>query len=370
MHRNFSLLLRAKDNSLLAGVASVDVAPASARPGATSVHRSRRNRWLGLLVGVLLLAVISVLSIVVGAKDLPVSAVLSVLFSPDSSEASEIVHSLRVPRTVIGLVAGTALAVAGALMQALTRNPLADPGLLGVNAGAGLAVALGIALLGLNGADQYSVVAFIGAVVATLLVLAVGRTGRYGASPARLVLSGVALAAIFAGISMALTMSLPQVFAGYRSWTVGSLVGRDLTSALPVLPVVAAAAILAVCLGPALGALSLGEDHARALGTKIRRVRGLGLLAITVLAGCATALMGPVVFLGLMIPHIVRRFTGPNQTWIIASCIVYGPTVLLTADILGRVIARPGEYPVGFMTALIGAPMLIALMLRRRVMNL
>ncbi|WP_374947557.1 FecCD family ABC transporter permease [Agreia sp.] len=325
---------------------------------------------VGLVIGVVLLAAALVLSILVGAKPLPVTDVLAALAHPDASEAAEIVFTLRIPRTVVGAFAGMALAVAGALMQALTRNPLADPGLVGVNAGAALAVALGIALMGITSPTEYSVFAFVGAVGATLIVLAIGRTGRYGASPARLVLAGVALAAVFAGISMALTMIFPMVFAGYRAWTVGSLVGHDLLGALPVLPVIVAGLGIALAIGRGLGALSLGDDHARALGTRVGLIRGCALVAVTLLAGCATALIGPVAFIGLMIPHVVRRFTGPSQPRIIVSCLIYGPVVLLGADILGRVIARPGEYPVAFMTALIGAPTLIAVMARRRVISL
>lgn len=334
------------------------------------VRTGAGKRTIGLTTGVVLLAVVIVLSILIGAKPLPVGDVLAALVQPDSSEASEIVFTLRIPRTVVGLFAGMALAVAGAIMQALTRNPLADPGILGVNAGAALAVALGIALVGITTPAQYSAFAFVGAMAATLAVLAIGRTGRYGASPARLVLAGVALAAVFAGVSMALTMMFPLVFAGYRAWTVGSLVGHDLLGALPVLPVIVVGLAIALAVARGLGALSLGDDHARGLGTRVGLVRGSALVSVTLLAGCATALIGPVAFIGLMIPHVVRRFTGPSQPWIISACLIYGPVVLLGADILGRVVARPGEYPVAFMTALIGAPVLIAMMARRRVISL
>lgn len=353
--------------STVAGPAGGSAPAAAGRPPSSA---RRRRRWVGLLGGLLLLAGFLLLSVMVGAKSLSATDVLSVLWRPDGSEASEIVRSYRIPRTVIGLVAGAALAVAGALMQAVTRNPLADPGLLGVNAGAGLAVAVGISVLGLDSPSEYGVAAFLGAGTATVVVLAVGRAGGDAGSPARLVLSGVALAAVFAGLSMALTMTFPRVFAGYRSWTVGSLVGRDLEASAPLFPVVAAALLLALALGPALGTIALGEDHARALGTHVGRARMLALLSITVLAGGATALMGPVVFLGLMVPHAVRRFTGPHQPWIIASCLVYGPVVLLGADVLGRLVAAGGEYPVGFMAALIGAPVLMAMMTRRRVLSL
>ncbi|WP_258064820.1 iron ABC transporter permease [Pseudoclavibacter sp. AY1H1] len=339
-----------------------------AAPSAAGARR--RMRMLGLAIGVALLLVTVVLSVLIGAKPLPIPDMISALANPDGSEASEILFTLRIPRTVVGIFAGMALAVSGALMQALTRNPLADPGLLGVNAGAALAVALGIALVGITTPSEYSVFSFVGAVVATLVVLAIGRTGRYGASPARLVLAGVALAAVFSGISMALTMLFPLVFAGYRAWTVGSLVGHDLLGAMPVLPVIVVGLIVAVCISRGLGALSLGDDHARALGTRVRLVRGAALVSVTLLAGCATALIGPVAFIGLMIPHVVRRFTGPSQPWILASSLIYGPAVLLAADILGRVVAQPGEYPVAFMMAIIGAPVLIAMMARRRVISL
>lgn len=330
----------------------------------------RRRRSVGVLSGCGVLIVVVLLSLALGSRGLPLTDVIGVLLEEDGSEASEIVRNQRLPRTVIGLVAGAAIAVAGGVMQALTRNPLADPGLLGVNAGAGLGVAVGIAFFSMTGPVEHGVSAFVGALLATLIVLGIGRSARGGASPTRLVLAGVALAAVFAGISMALTMMFPEVFNGYRAWTVGTLTGRDPSASLPVIIAVGLALVLAVALGPALGALLLGEDHARALGTHVGRVRLLALVAVTLLAGGGTALMGPVVFLGLMVPHLVRRLTGPHQPSILLGCLVWGPAVLLAADTMGRLVAGRGEYPVSFMTAIIGAPALIILMTRRRVIQL
>ena len=330
------------------------------------MRRSRAGTIAGLVGGCAALAVVLVLSIAVGARDIPFGEALRVAFQPDGTEASLIVHDLRIPRTVIGLVAGAALAVAGAVMQALTRNPLADPGLLGVNAGAGLAITVAVAAFGATTMVAFAGAAFVGALLGTLLVLGIAAAGHDRDKAARLVLAGLALAAIFGGISMAVAMMLPRVFVSYRAWTVGSLAGRDLGGAVPLLVVAVLALAGGLLLARGLGTLALGDDHARALGTPVRFVRLSSLLVVTMLAATATALMGPVAFIGLLVAHAVRLFTGPSQPWIIAACLVYGPLILLGADVAGRVVARPGELPVSLMTALLGAPVLIALITRRR----
>lgn len=328
-------------------------------------RRVRRRRLAGVLAGVAALVATVLASIAIGSNPVSLHDVLAVLFSPDNSEASYVVHMQRLPRTVVGIVVGSGLAVAGALMQGLTRNPLADPGLLGVNAGAGLGVTIAISALGLQGPSQYAWVACLGAMLAATLVAVIGSAG-HGASPARLLLAGVAVTAVLSAVSMALALMYPETFASYSSWTVGALVGREWGTIAAVAPIIVAGIVIALALGPSLGALSIGEDHARAVGIRVGRVRAAGLLGVTLMCGGATALAGPLAFLGLMVPHAVRRFTGPSQPWIIACCALYGPTLVLFADIVGRVVSMPGEYPVGFMTAIIGGPALIVVMSRSK----
>lgn len=344
-----------------------------AKPGAVenlSRRRATARRSAGLVLGIIALIAIIIGSIALGANPIPFDEVFRVLFHPDGSEASEIVHDLRLPRTLVGVLAGAALGTAGALMQALTRNPLADPGLLGVTWGASLGVAIGVATLGLSGPSEYVWVACLGAFIAAAVVFMIGASGNSATSPTRLVLAGVAITAILSGINFAIALMYPMVFASYRSWTVGSLVGREISASTMVTPLILAGLLLAVLLGRPLGAIVLGESHAQAVGVNVKRTRMVGLITVTLLCGGATALAGPLAFIGLMIPHAVRRFTGANQPWTIAFSALYGPVLVLGADVFGRVMARPSEFPVGFMTALIGGPFLIALMLRGKALKL
>lgn len=265
---------------------------------------------------------------------------------------------------------GAAFGVAGALIQALTRNPLADPGILGVNAGAGFAVTLGVGLFGLSGITGYIWFAFLGAAAATLLVYVIGSAGRGFASPVTLVLAGVALAAVLNGFSTFLTLIDPDTFRSIRNWGLGSVARTSLEDAAAVLPFLLAGLLLAVLLSGALNSIALGDDLAASLGTRIMRTRILGIIAVTLLAGGATALTGGIAFLGLMVPHVVRWFVGPDQRWIILCSALAAPVLVLAADVLGRVIARPGEIEVGILIAVVGAPVLIALVRRRRASGL
>jgi iron complex transport system permease protein len=316
------------------------------------------------------LAVTSLASFMVGANPLPLDAVWSGLWRPDGSEASIIVHTLRIPRTVVGILVGAAFGVSGAVIQALTRNPLADPGILGVNAGAGFAVTLGVGLLGISGITGYIWLAFLGAAGATVLVFMIGSAGRGSASPVTLVLAGVALGAVLTGFSTFLTLIDPDTFDALRNWGVGSIARTGLADTMQVAPFLAGGLLLALLLSGSLNAIALGDDLAAALGTSILRTRVLGVLAVTLLAGAGTALTGGIGFIGLMVPHVVRWIVGPDQRWIIAYSALTAPVIVLAADVLGRVLGRPGEIEVGIMTAVIGAPVLIALVRRRRASGL
>ena len=320
----------------------------------------------GSVVLLFALALAVVLSFTVGANPLSPQAVWTTLQGGGTPETDYIVFDLRIPRTVTGLVAGAALGVAGALIQAFTRNPLADPGILGVNAGAALAVALGVTFLGLRDVSQFVWLAFVGALVVTVAVYLIGSSGRGSADPLRLTLAGVALGAVLSGITTGLSLSDPDAFDSMRSWNAGSLLGRGFDVILPVVPFVVAGLVVALLLAPGLNAIGLGEDVARAQGAHVAGIRVGVIAAVTLLAGAATALAGPISFIGLMVPHVIRWTFGVDQRLILPLSAVLAPVILLLADVLGRIIIAPAEVPVGIVAAFVGAPVLIVLARRRR----
>lgn len=318
---------------------------------------------LALLAGVLVVAV--GLSLMVGSNSLSPHAVLEVLRGGGTSEARYVVLDLRVPRTLAGLVVGAALGAAGAVIQAFTRNPLADPGILGVNAGAAFAVALGVAFLGLRSLTSVVGLAFLGAFLVTVAVYLIGSAGRGAADPVRLTLAGVALGAVFSGLTTGLTLSDPDAFAQMRSWNAGSLLGRGFDVLAPAAVLIGLALVGALVLAPGLDALALGDDVARSQGANLRVIRAGAVVVVTVLAGTATALAGPISFIGLMVPHVVRWVAGVDQRRILIGSVVLAPVIVLLSDVLGRVLIAPAEIPVGIVTALVGAPVLIVLVRRR-----
>jgi len=332
--------------------------------------RSAAVRGAGLLVAVGVLVLVGLLSLAVGAKQIPLSTVIDALWHGGNTPDAIVIRDLRVPRTLLGLAVGAALGLAGAIMQALTRNPLADPGLLGVNAGASLAVVFSMAYLGLQSINAYVWMALLGAAGATLLVYTIGATGRGGATPVRLALSGTAITAVFTGIITAILLLDPRAFDQYRFWRVGALSSRDLHTIAQVLPFLVVGAILALALARPLNAIALGEDTAQALGAHVGRTRTMAMLAVTLLCGAATAAAGPIVFVGLAVPHMARAITGPDQRWVLPYAMVLAPVLLLASDVLGRILARPGELQVGIVTAFLGAPVFIALIRRRKLAQL
>jgi iron complex transport system permease protein len=305
-----------------------------------------------------------VLSIAVGAKQLPLSDVWAGLLHPDSADYP-VVHRMRLPRTLLGLLAGTALGLAGAVMQALTRNPLADPGLLGINAGASAAVASAASFLGVATFGGYVWYALLGAATVTALVYAVG--GGRGATPARLALAGAALNAMLYSYVSAVMLLDAASLDRLRFWTVGSLASAESPTVLTVLPFIAAGLLIALATARPLNALVLGDDAARALGARPAAVRATAVVAVTLLCGAATAACGPIVFVGLIVPHLVRALTGPDLRWLLPYSAVLAPVLLLGADVAGRVLGRPGELQVGLMTAVLGGPLFLHLVIRGRV---
>ncbi len=277
-----------------------------------------------------------------------------------------VVRELRLPRTAIGLLAGCSLGVAGALMQGHTRNPLGDPGLLGVTAGASFAVVLSIWLFGMSTASGYIWSALAGALLGSVAVYLIGSSGRGGATPVSLALAGSSLSFLLYALVQAITIRETTALDAFRFWVVGALAGRDADVVAQIAPFVVLGLVLAVVNAPALNLLGLGEDVARGLGTRIWLARGTGLLAITLLTGAATAGCGPIAFVGLVVPHVARALTGPDHRWLVPYAGLLGAVSLLVADVLGRVVARPGELQVGIVLALLGAPFFIALVRRRK----
>ncbi len=332
--------------------------------------RFKLTRAAGLALAAVALVFVALVSLAVGAKGIPLGEVAEALFHDDGSEQAAIVRELRLPRTLVGLAIGCALGLAGALMQSITRNPLADPGLLGVDAGAAAAVVLAISLLDVRGVGTYMWFAFAGAAVASLAVYALGSTGRGGATPVRLALAGTAILAALTALIEGVTLLDRTAFDQYRFWSVGSLAGRGLDVLAPVAPFLVLGGLIALALARPLNALALGADAGRALGAHVGRTRVLTAIAIVLLCGGATAVAGPIAFVGLAIPHVARAIVGPDLRWVIPYSMLLGAILLLSADILGRVVVRPGELQVGIVTAVLGAPVFIALVRRRRIAQL
>lgn len=346
--------------------------PPGSHGSGNRVYRSSiRRRLIGVVLLACSLAVCALFSIAVGAKPIPVGTVIDAVFAYDSEVTDHlIVRELRAPRTLTGIAVGAALGVAGALMQGVTRNPLADPGLLGVNAGAAFAVVLAIWAFGLTSIDSLVWFAFVGAGLASVVVYALGSMGRGGATPIRLALAGAALSALLGSLTGAVTLLDQATLDQFRFWAVGSLAGRDLDVVTQMTPFVVVGLLVAVAVTRPLNALALGEDAARALGTRVGATRFAAAIAVTLLCGAAVAATGPIGFVGLVVPHAVRAWFGPDQRWLVPACGLAGPVLLLACDIVGRIIARPGEVQVGIMTAAIGGPAFVILVRRTRMAQL
>jgi iron complex transport system permease protein len=357
-------------------VADVGVAPrASTAPASASgvpggIARRRTIRLVGLVAAIGVLLFVLLLSLAVGAKPIPLGDVVRAFTTFDGSADHLVVRELRLPRTLVGVLVGAALGVAGALMQAITRNPLADPGLLGVNAGASLAVVIGISVFNLGALSSYVWFAFVGAMVTSVVVYTLGSMGRGGATPVRLALAGAALSALLGALTSAVVLLDQATLDQFRFWVVGSLAGRDQDVLVQVLPFIAVGLVVGLGCARPLNSLGLGEETARALGTRIGWTRVATALSVTLLCGAATAACGPIGFIGLVVPLAARAVVGPDQRWLLPYSAVLGPIVLITCDVVGRVVARPAEVQVGIMTAAIGGPAFVLLVRRVRMAQL
>ncbi|WP_026119073.1 FecCD family ABC transporter permease [Nocardiopsis ganjiahuensis] len=340
------------------------------RAGGTGLLSGPGARGTGLAAAVAVLVALALASVLIGYQTLSAADVYAAYAAFTGSDTDLVVRHLRVPRTLAGLAVGAALGVSGVLVQGVTRNPLGDPGILGINAGAALAAVVAISVLGVSTLLGYVGFAFLGAAVAACAVYAVGSLGPDGAGPVRLALAGAAITALLGSLTSAIVLRDRASLDEYRFWIVGSLAGADTSALLQALPFLGAGLLLAAALARPLNAVALGDELARSLGTRLWLVRGASALAVVLLAGAATAAAGPIGFVGVAVPHIARALVGPDYRWVLPWSAVLAPALLLAADIVGRVVVRPEELQVGIVTAFVGAPFFILLVRRRRTAGL
>ncbi|GAA1841290.1 iron chelate uptake ABC transporter family permease subunit [Agromyces salentinus] len=337
----------------------------------SSAGRRPRRVGSGRAVAVLaacalvLLAVVAA-SLALGVRSIDPGVVWQAVIGPDPANADHnVVWQLRVPRTVIGLLAGVALGLAGTLIQGVTRNPIADPGLLGLNSGASLAVVLCISLLGVSSPLGYVWFAFAGAAAAAAVVFSIGR-----GQPVRLALVGAAVTAFITPLITLVLLRDTEAFNQYRFWAVGSLTGRGLDVAALLWPFILVGAILAFVLANRLNLIALGDDVANSLGQRVGTTRLVAGIALVLLCGTATSLAGPIALVGLVVPHAARRLVGTDYRWIMPTALLLGPVMLLAADVIGRLIVPNSELEAGVVAAFLGAPVLIAIARGRNVAGL
>ncbi|RDG35422.1 FecCD family ABC transporter permease [Streptomyces corynorhini] len=335
-------------------------------PYTAPARRTAGTRALWLLIGLLLLAAVMAASLAFGSRDVGWSDVWSALGGADASLEQAAVTK-RVPRTVLAVVIGAALGLSGCVMQGVTRNPLADPGILGVNMGASLAVVTAVAFFGLSSPTGYVWVAIAGAALSALFVYTVGSLGRGGATPLKLALAGAATSAAFASLVSAVVLPRNDIAGSFRLWQIGGVGGASFDRIGQVLPFLLVG--FAVCLlsGRALNSLALGDELAAGLGERVAFVRALAALGAVLLCGAATAVAGPIAFVGLVVPHTCRLLVGVDHRWLLPFSALLGASLLTAADVVGRVVARPSEIDVGILTALIGAPFFIYIVRRQKV---
>lgn len=339
-------------------------ATASRRPGVGAL------RPVGLVASLGVLALTALLSLGVGSVTIPWGTVVDAFVGFDGSTDHLIVRTLRLPRTVIGLGVGAALAVAGVAMQAITRNALASPTVLGVNAGAAFAIVTAVHVLGVVTPSMYVWFAFAGALGVSLLVFGVASAGRGGATPVRIALAGAVVTALLNAWISALLVLDQRTLDEVRFWFAGSLAGRDLEVLWQVLPFLVVGLVGTMAMAGRFNTLALGDQVATGLGQRTVLVRGVATVLFVLLAGSAVAVAGPVAFVGLAVPHVVRAVVGPDHRWLLPYAAVLGPALLLAADVLGRVLMRPSEIQVGIVTSLVGAPVLVHLVRHRRLADL
>jgi len=341
----------------------------AASPATRLLRRSRRTRtgWLLAVLGALALA--CALSVGLGTRSVGWADIAGGL-AGRADTIGQAVVAVRVPRTILAALAGAALGLAGAVMQGVTRNPLADPGILGVNAGAAMAVVIGMAWFGMASLSAYLWTAILGAAAAACFVYTVGSLGRGGATPLKLALAGAATSIASASLTMAIVLPRNDIAGGVRSWQVGGVGGASFDAILPCLPFLAAGLVLSLLSARSLNLLALGDEAAAGLGAGVAWARGGAALGAVLLCGATTAVCGPIGFVGLMVPHLCRLLVGVDHRWLLPFSALTGAILLICSDVLGRIVARPSELDVGIVTAFVGAPVFIWIVRQRRVRDL
>jgi len=333
--------------------------------GIAVIRRPRRLRLLWLLVVLAVLGGLMLLSLAIGSRDVSWDDLVAALGgSMDNLSQAAVVK--RIPRTLLAVIVGGALGLAGAVMQGVTRNPLGDPSILGVNMGASLAVVIGIAWFGLSTATGYIWTAIAGAAVAAVVVYTIGSLGREGATPLKLALAGAATSAALASFITAVALPRGDISANIRSWQIGGVGGASFDGIVQLLPFFIVGCLVCLLCARGLNSLALGDDVAASLGEHVAVVRAVAAFGAVVLCGASTAIAGPIGFVGLVVPHLCRLLVGVDQRWLLPFSALTGAALLVVADVVGRVVARPSELDVGIITALIGAPFFIAIVRRRR----
>lgn len=333
-------------------------------------QRLRIGRPLGLLLAIAALLAVGLLSLRIGSLGISTRDAWNAVFHyDDTNYAQMVVRTLRVPRTIIAMGVGAGLAVAGATMQAVTRNPLADSSILGVSSGASFAIVTAIFYLGVTQPYQYVWFAFGGAFIAAALVFAVAAAGRDGATPVKLALAGVIISSLLGAWTSTLLLLDERTMDIVRFWLAGSVAGRELSTFWQISPFLIGGSLICVFLGHQLNVMSMGEETARALGMNTTRIRLICSVLVVLITGAAVAAAGPIAFVGLATPHIVRAIVGPDYRWVLPYSLVVGAMFLTGADVIGRVVAKPSELQVGIVTALVGAPFLVYLARQRTVAN-
>jgi iron complex transport system permease protein len=347
-------------------VTSTLMPPASV---ADVLRRPMRVRLLALGAGIVLLALLCVASVAFGAAEVTLGDIAGAL-SGQSDTLAQAAVVKRIPRTVLAILVGAALAISGTGMQAVTRNPVADPGILGVTSGAALAVVCGIAFAGTTDPVASIVLAVIGAALAATFVYVVGSLGRGGATPLKLALAGAATTAALTSLVSAILLPRVDILQSVQSWQIGGVGGATWDRIAILTPVLLVGALICVVSSRGLNSLALGDDLATGLGVRVARTRLITTVGAVILAGAATAIAGPIAFVGLVVPHVCRMLVGTDHRWLVPFSALTGACLLVAGDVLGRVIARPDEIQVGVVTAVIGAPFFIWIVRRQKVREL
>ncbi|WP_271809044.1 FecCD family ABC transporter permease [Clostridium beijerinckii] len=322
----------------------------------------------GIYLGsIFLLGICVIISLAFGSKNIGISQAINALLNSDDTSFAALVVRERIPRTIFSILAGASLGISGALMQSITRNPIADPSILGVNTGASLFVVIGIAFFNINSANEYIWIALVGAGITSIFVYTIASIGSGGMTPIKLALAGSATSAVLTSLVSVIILPRSEVIDAYRFWQVGSVSGATWESIYLILPFLIIGLIISIISAPALDILALGDEVATGLGVNIGIIRIICAIAGVILCGATTAIAGPIGFVGLMIPHSIRLIFGSNLRGLVPMSAIGGAVLLTISDVLGRVIGTPGELQVGIITAFLGAPILIIIARKAKV---